>query len=97
MSHADIELARHAKTALTNPALTEAFARYEAKIVENLRTADPLNVEIVLTFKRHLTSLAVVKRNLEIIVADGLEAEQKLDFERQTMAQRAKAALRRIA
>ena len=91
------ELARHAKSALSNPAIEEAFKRYEAKIIENLRLADPLNVELVLTFKRHLTSLHVVRRNLEIMVDDGKEADQKLAFERQTLAERAKAALRRIA
>lgn len=92
--HDDIELARRAKEALSNPALEAAFARYREKIVDELQKADPREVAFVMTLKRHLSSLSVVRKNLEIMMADGAEAKQKLDFER-TLTERAQAALRR--
>ena len=94
--NAEIELARQAAECMKNPALTEAFNRYRDKVVSELQACDPLNVAMVLTLKRHLTSLSIVRKNLEIMVADGLEAQKKLDFERETIAQRAKNAMRRV-
>lgn len=92
--HDDIELGRRAKEALANPALEAAFARYKEKIVDELQKADPREVSFVMTLKRHLSSLSVVRKNLEIMVADGAEARQKLDYE-QSLIERAQAKLRK--
>jgi hypothetical protein len=97
MNHNDtVELARNAKTITTNRAFNEAFNRYREKCIEQLQAADPLNVDLVLTLKRHLTSLSVVRKNLEAMIDDGIMAEQAINLERQTLAQRAKSAVRRV-
>jgi len=93
----DVDLAQHAKTMLTNPAYIDAYARYEAKIIERMRLLDPKDTEMLQTLQRHLVSLSVVRKNMEIMVGDGAEAKEKIDFEARTLAQRAKSALRRIA
>lgn len=97
MTHNEtIDLSRQAQEVLRNRAFDEAFARYREKCVEQLQQADPLNVDLVLTLKRHLTSLSVVRKNLEAMLDDGKMAQEALDFERQTLAQRAKNNMRRV-
>jgi hypothetical protein len=91
----EIELGRLAKVVLTNPAYEKAYSLYRDKIVEQIQAADPLNVDLVMTLKRHLSSLSIVRKNMEILLSDGEIA--KLNFERQTLADRAKAAFRRVA
>ena len=93
MSQKELDLARQAKEALKNPALTEAFLRYEAKIVDELRRTADRNLQETLV--RHLRSLGVVRKNLEVMVADGVEAQKKLDWEL-TLAERATARLRKV-
>lgn len=93
MSQQEIDFARHAKAALANPALTEAFLRYEQKIIEELRKTADKNLQETLV--RHLRSLGVVRKNLDIMVADGAEAQKKLDWEL-TLAERATARIRKV-
>jgi hypothetical protein len=95
-NQADSDLGQWAKQALSNPALQEAFRRYEQKIVDLLRQTDSADMAKILTLKQHLTSLGVVQKNLGIMVQDGDIA--RLDFEqKQTFADRAKSAFRKIA
>ena len=91
-----IDLAGQAKVILGNKAFEEAYRLYREKCIEKLQEADPLNVALVLTLKRHLTTLSVVRKNLESLLDDGKLAQEQLDFERQTFAQRTKNALRRV-
>lgn len=91
-----VELARNAKAVTTNRAFIEAWARLRERIVDQIEAADPLNKELIDTLKRHLTTIKVVRRNLELMIEDGVMAEQAIDFERKTLAQRAKSAVRRV-
>lgn len=81
-AYSDVQLANHAKSTLSNPAVDEAFDRYRAKCIEQLQKCDPKDTELTAIFVRHLQTLSVVRKNLEIMVADGMEAEAKLDWER---------------
>jgi len=95
-NQSDIDLGQFAKQAVSNPALQEAFRRYEQKIVDLLRATDSTDMAKILTLKQHLTSLGVVQKNLAIMVNDGDIA--RLDFEqKQTFADRAKSVFRKIA
>ena len=89
----DSQLAQRAKEALSNPALTAAFDRYRERVIDLLEAADDKDQAQVQILRCHLRSLKVVKRNLEMMVADGIEAESKLDFERQTLAKRFKRVI----
>ena len=95
MSQKELDLAKQAKSALENPALIEAFARYEKKVIEQIKAADYKDRDLLDTLKRHLTSLSVVRRNLEVMMEDG-EVRKQINLE-QTAFQRAKTAFRRIA
>ncbi len=81
MSQSDIDLGQQAKNILANHAVDRAFTDYKAKIVENLTKCDPKDVVMLQTLQRHLVSLQVVRRNLEILVDNGVAAQDQLNFE----------------
>lgn len=93
MSQADIDLGRWAEQVLTNPAYASAWDRLRAKIIDELSRADDRDADLVMTLKRHLTTTNVVRRNLEMMIADGKEAKVQLDFE-MTKLQKAKRAFK---
>ena len=92
----DFDRAQHAKQALSNPALQEAFLRYESKIIDRLRDTDDRDINLIVALKQHLTALRIVRKNLETMVADGEFARLDLDNDR-TLASRVKSMLRKIA
>lgn len=75
----EIELGRQAQQVLKNPAYLKAWELYEAKLWEQFKSSN--SVEFMQNLRRQQSSLTIVKRNLEALIAGGIEAQAKIDFE----------------
>lgn len=84
-----VELGAEARRVLESAAYREAWAAYEAKLIDEFRRADPRETNLLSTIRRELQALQTVQKNLAILIADGTTAAMNLKHKR-TIADRAR-------
>lgn len=70
-----------AQQVLSNPAWTNAWTAYKARILEEIEAAESSDTDKVMHMKRLLTASTAARGHLERIMKEGIVAAASIEFE----------------